>query len=262
VYEGARLQLQNQEIVFQSIQKRFLNKLGDHLLRNFRRYLEELIIERAEDLVLITGVGTTSNWEADAVVMEERSFALGGGAALPTMIGVSGEVGSSHAQLRNPGFSTGHMHQESTNHRVLRSNDVRQTIPESTSEHNLRFPLRQPFQYCCTLGRECPQFKKQYVFVQTVRIRSKEFLGLERIKVETSASGLGYTRWKPSRKLRSLPVFAQRKSGRGPVDTPSQPVVDKLEGPEGVGDCVCSILQHRVSIDAANFNIYPLGHFL
>jgi hypothetical protein len=240
-----------------------LNRLGEHLIQNFRGYLEECYLDRAEDLVLITGVGRANNWEADTVVMDARSFSVGGSAALPTMVGLSGELGFSRAHFRSPGFNTGHIDHEDTEtpgrdsedtgsgeedahallHAPLQNIDSRRDGPGSDTELALRFPSHPPFQSCCVRGTRCQNFKKQYVFVQTARIRSKAFLG---VSVEVSASGLVYTRWRPSRKTTSSSTLVHGKLDTGNLGATDQetlpveevPVLDKLEGDEGIGDCV------------------------
>jgi hypothetical protein len=283
--EGARLQLENQEIVFQSIRKIYLDRIGEFLIQNLRDLLDELKPVCTEELVLITGTGTTDNWEADAVAAVGSSISIGANADLSVFVGGSFQLDRSRGESTSPGFNTGHIHHdeepdnnrphdstidqvptlsdmmmvdsiESANQEIEgASQQQRDSLPQSSLLD--LFPRRIPFQRCCRRDAPCPERKKQYVFVKTARIRSRTFFGsaLERIKVDFSDGSTVYTRWDGSLSRKPSPESSKQGSSINSPEAKEQmweiddQVIDSIEGSMQLGDTVDIILRSRIVID-------------
>jgi hypothetical protein len=268
VYEGARLRLRTQEIEYQSVQKRFLKPLGDYLLRNLQSLRRECYLEHGEDLVLITGTGTTGNWEADTIVLDESSITAGAGAQVPTIASGGIEMERSRACYGNPGFNTGHVAsqrrpeilrtyllssstsflqstteqgpatssfsvEDTEPNRFETSSPSFSTWPQSPTQRQDPFPQRIPFQRCCRGGERCScRNLKQYVFVKTARIRSRPLLGriLERVSVEMPDSLAAYTRWGTSLSRKPLAQTIKHPFSNKLQENPDQASdTDKLQ---------------------------------
>jgi hypothetical protein len=249
VIEGAQLQIQSEEICFQSVKMQYLNSLRRYLLLRYQEIIDEFGLE-CNDFVLITGTGTTDNWEADAVTWSGDSGTVGGAINVPTIAGASASASIQRVRIRNPGFNTGsrHPHPEPTipggfsplfsdpeptavDHA---NSEIQDTLAVSASsgaaeEHALAtsdnnainlssatstdlanlFPPRDRYRRCCQRPA-CSWRKKQYVFVQTMRFRRPALLRLERFKIIVSAGLSRFFRvLAPQREYRKLSTRTQ-----------------------------------------------------
>jgi hypothetical protein len=264
IVEGARLQIQSEEISFQSVKRQYHNSLRQHLLLRHNEFRDEFDLE-STDFVLITGTGTTTgNWETDAISLSRMGAAVGGGANVRTVI------------IRNPGFNTGPMHPHppepmtpgetpaSTETAATPLPQISLTIPTSSSVSEAEpgtqspgvsttvafadlinlFPRRDPYLRFCYQRLECPERKKQYVFVDTMRFRSPALLVPERFTIEGSA-GLKYLVRAQVPRLEH-PTTLTRTQSSG-ADSSQQAavlqgetlLVDCMEGFASISDFVC-----------------------
>ena len=181
--EGAILNVQSGKATYRYCDRKSKMRLGDYMLKNYRRWLSEHADERFDprELFLVTGTYMTQNWEA--ATFQNSSTSVSGDITVDAVL-AKGKMSIDWRTWTqgNRGFRLGHTHigQNLPNHN---------TIPS--------------FGACCNACEDPPE--NQCIFLRGWQVRPVMLFANSKLTIPISVENLRSVEWRRAQLVRKSP---------------------------------------------------------